>query len=291
MHYTELNINDIIVPVSTIRTSLNKEKLEGLAASLKETGMLQPILVRDVQEKYELVAGLRRLKAAELAGFSTIRAIVLSQKAGDPDALQIQLVENLQREDLNPIERAKAVHNFIQYHKITKVAASERLGIPRTTLNDWLNLLDVSPRFQDAVIDNFEGGDSPVTTSHVNAALALGRRLQSPNIAEILLNAVIQHKLSKSETRQVAKIVREQRDTSIDDAIRTIRRQYVLEDEQATVSDSVDYLPHEENLRQLVHHLARSTREIERMNHVSGRFISKESIDRKSTRLNSSHVA
>lgn len=275
MDPVKLEIDQIVVPSSSVRGPRDVETFRGLAESLAEVGLLQPILVRRSGDQYELVAGLRRLLAARQAGMEEIDAVVLAE---DVDTLQIQLVENLQREDLNPVERAQAVHSFITLHNLSKSEAAKRLGIPRTTLTDWLDLLEVPQRFRDAVVDNFNGGDSPLTPSHVSEALALSNTLNSPHLAEVLLDAVLKHKLSKAETRQVAKIIREQRDTSIEEAIRAIRHPYWFEDDEAAAAGEDDLLPHEENLKVLVHNLARSTRMLERMNHLSGRFLSKETI-------------
>ncbi len=276
MDPVRLDIDQIVIPSSSVRGPRDVESLQGLADSLTEVGLLQPILVRRCGEQYELVAGLRRLLAARQAGLEAIEAVVM---ADDVDTLQIQLVENLQREDLNPVERAQAVHAFITLHNLSKSEAAKRLGIPRTTLTDWLDLLEVPQRFREAVVDNFNGGDSPLTPSHVSEALALGNTLNSPYLPELLLDAVLKHKLSKAETRQVAKIIREHRDVSIEEAIRAIRYPYWLEDdEEAAAAADEDLWPHEENLKLLVNTLARSTRMLEKMNHLSGRFLSKDTV-------------
>lgn len=269
-----LHLDKVIIPNSSVRGPRDVQTLSGLANSMSEVGQLQPILVRQVECGYELVAGLRRVMAARQAGLETIEALILSDEI---DTLQIQLVENLQREDLNPVERAQAVDAFMRLHTITKSEAARRLGIPRTTLTDWLDLLEVPQRFRDAVVDNFNGGDSPLTPSHVSEALALGQRLNSPQLPEVLLDAALRHKLSKAETRQVARIVREQRDTTIEEAIQAIRYPYTLDDGDKALDTPGD-LPHEENLRALVHNLARSTRMLEEMNHVSSRFLGKETV-------------
>lgn len=267
----KLKVEEVVLPASSIRGERTPESLEGLANSLSEVGLLQPILVKPTNGGYELVAGWRRLMAARMAGHDTIDAVVLSE---DIDALQVQLVENLQREDLNPVERAEAVHAFMKLHGLTKSEAAKRLGVPRTTITDWLDLLEVPRRFREAVVDNFNGGDSPLTTSHISEALALARRLGSPHVAHVLLDAALKHRLSKAEIREVARLVRENRDISIEEAIQAVRAPYLNEKEET--DDSVDLLPHEENMRTLLFNLARSTRMLERMNHLSGRFLNEE---------------
>lgn len=275
MESVKIPIDKVQIPESGVRQVIATDKLDGLSTSLHEVGLLQPILVRKVEDQYELVAGRRRLHAAQLAGYLTIHAVVL---ATDIDTLQVQLIENLQREDLNPVERAEAVQAFINLHRLSKSAAAERLGVPRTTLTDWLDLLDVPNRFREAVVDNFVGGDSPLTASHVSEALAVARVLKGPHLAEALLDAVLKHKLSKSETREVARIIRMHRDTSIEVAITAIRGDYDTDETANAELDGISYLPHEENMQALVLSLARSTRALERMNHLSGRFVEKEAV-------------
>lgn len=206
-----------------VRKTFNEQSLEGLAHSLEEVGMLHPILVvQNGDSGYRLVSGERRLRAAQLLGRSEVSAVVLKKDAADEKL--IQLVENIQREDLNPVERARAIREFMDEHKLTKVAASEKLGVPRTTLTDWLDILEVDPRYQQAVLENWNGGDSPLTVSHVAEARGLAAKLGSSNIEAILLDAVLEFKLSKAETRQVSMIVKTRGNVSVEEAIGMVRK-------------------------------------------------------------------
>lgn len=277
MQCLTLRVDQIDADSARLRKAIDAERLEGLANSVDEVGLLHPVLVKRSESGYTLVAGTRRLKAAMLAGRTTIKATVL---ADDLDLLQVQLVENLQRDDLNPLERAEAVQVFIQKHDISKSAAAKRLGVPRTTLTDWLDLLEVPQRFRDAVVDNFDGGDSPLTPSHVSEACALAVKLKSPHLSEVLLDAVLKHKLSKAETRRVAQIVRENRDVSVEDAITAVRREYCEHGDHKPADEKEPLWPDQENLARLVDHLSRSTRYLERLNHLSGRFIDEAEIER-----------
>ncbi|HEY8498003.1 MAG TPA: ParB/RepB/Spo0J family partition protein [Limnochordales bacterium] len=205
-----------------VRRTFNEESIGGLAQSLKEVGMLHPVLVMaDGDGYYRLVSGERRLRAAVKAGERVVPALVVRQPRGS--ITQIQLIENLQREDLNPVERALAIRSFMEQEGLSKAAAAARLGVPRTTLTDWLDVLELDPRYQAALVDNFSGGDSPLTLSHVSEARALAARLGSPAIANLLLDAVLEHRLSKAETRQVAQLVREHANLSIQQAVRMVR--------------------------------------------------------------------
>lgn len=270
----------IMVPIHQIdrdgslaRTSCNPETLQGLTESVQEVGLLHPLVVqRKADGRYRLVAGERRLRAAEAVGKREVAVLVLSQ---DASARQVQLVENLQREDLDPLERALAVQAFMQERGLSKLAASKRLGVARTTLTDWLDLLTIEARFQRAIIDNHRGGDSPLTLSHASEALALGQRMQSPGLVTVLLDAVLQYKLTKGETRQVAALVRGNANVSIETAIRVVRPCPADENEQE--ADPAEYrMPHEANLADLATALERSARVLGRMQHMSGRFLPDE---------------
>jgi ParB family chromosome partitioning protein len=107
---------------------------------------------------------------------------------------------------------------------LNKVKAALKLGVPRTTLTDWLDILGVHERYQRAVIDNFNGGDSPVTLSHIAEARALATRLKSPAMCNVLLDAVIEYRLSKVETREVCALVRNNANVSVNEAVKAIRR-------------------------------------------------------------------
>ena len=111
-----------------------------MANSIAEVGLLHPILVVEQETGFRLIAGYRRLTACKTLGLDTIAAFVLSK---DASTRQIQIVENVHREDLNPIDRAAAVQLFIQENQFSVSEAAKRLGIPRTTINDWLAVLDL----------------------------------------------------------------------------------------------------------------------------------------------------
>lgn len=227
-----------------MRKIFNKESLVGLAKSMEEVGLLHPILVKEVEGGYQLIAGERRLRAAIMNGKETIAAIIL--KPGVP-VKQLQLIENLQREDLNPVERALAVHEFMTMEKLNKVVTAKRLGIPRTTITDWLDVLEVEERYQRALIDNFNGGNSPLTLSHISEARALANKLRSPAICNVVLDAVLEYKLSKVETREVCALVRSNSDVSVEEAVKLVRRPADVqplpkeaEDERMAVQRNID---------------------------------------------------
>lgn len=262
------------------------DSVAGLSDSIDEIGLLHPVIVQRDGDVYQLVAGYRRLLAASRAGKAEIPALVLSAGAC---TLQVQLAENLQREDLNPLERAAAVRLYMDKQELSVRAAAKKLGIPRTTLTDWLDILQVEERFQRAVVANFHGDDSPMTTSHLAEARALAATMQSPGLATALLDAVLVYNLTKAETRAVARLVRESRDISVRDAVRAVRpHPDDLDDESVTETDPLP--PDEKNLQQLVRILEQSAAALWRLSHLSAKHLSGEQRDRLIQRFERVHA-
>ena len=133
------------------RKRVDQEALEQLAASVREHGVIQPILVVEVLDGYQLVAGERRLRAAQLAGLERIPAVV--RQLADREQLELALVENLQRADLNPLEEATAFRQLIDEFGFTQEQLAVRLGRARSTLANTLRLLEMSDAVKEAVAD------------------------------------------------------------------------------------------------------------------------------------------
>jgi ParB family chromosome partitioning protein len=137
------------------RASMDPTALRELANSIKQSGLLQPIIVQPLPPtggtpRYQLVAGHRRTEAARLAGLSTIPAII-RQDATEEHQAEWSLIENIQREDLNAIERAKAYRSYVDKFTLTHAQAAQRLGEDRTTISNFLRLLDLNGGVQDLV--------------------------------------------------------------------------------------------------------------------------------------------
>lgn len=144
------------IPVASIRpnrfqprTRFDEEELTALAESIREVGVLQPILVRPIGDEYELVAGERRWRAARRAGLQTIPAVV--RETDDTAALEHALVENLQRSDLNPIEEAAAYQQLIEEFQLTHEQVASRVGQSRASVSNKLRLLQLPPAVQRLV--------------------------------------------------------------------------------------------------------------------------------------------
>ena len=143
----------------------DEAKLSALADSIKVNGLIQPILVRPMGQGYQLIAGERRLRATQLSGKTNIAAIVRS--AGEDKMLEWALIENIHRSDLNSLERAKAYQHYIKEFSFTQAEAAERLGEDRSTVANYMRLLDLSSDIQKMINENL------LSMGHARALLSL----------------------------------------------------------------------------------------------------------------------
>jgi len=149
------------------REHFDETALAQLAGSLAENGFIQPIVVRLKGSRYEIIAGERRWRAAQKAGLETVPAII--REASDEKMLELALVENIQRRNLNAIERAKAYHSLLTRFKLTQEEAAVRLGIERSTLANFVRLLDLPEEVQGLI------GGGKLSFGHARALLGAGR--------------------------------------------------------------------------------------------------------------------
>lgn len=150
----ELELSTIEVNPFQPRTSFNEEQLRELASSIRELGVIQPITVRKLAfNKYQLVSGERRFRASKLIGLDTIPAYI--RIANDQESLEMALVENIQRQDLDPIEIALSYQRLIEEIDLTQEALSDRVGKKRSTIANYLRLLKLDPIIQTGMRDGF----------------------------------------------------------------------------------------------------------------------------------------
>ncbi len=147
------------------RTTWNEEQLHELCESIKTNGIIQPIIVRKDADGYEIIAGERRFRAAQMAGLETVPVLV--RQATDEEMLELALVENIHRADLNPIERAKAYLNYINSFNLTQTDAAKRLGEDRTVVSNYLRILDLPSEIKQML------SDGQLSMGHARAILAL----------------------------------------------------------------------------------------------------------------------
>ena len=175
------------------RTHFDGDSLERLADSIRSHGVVQPILVRRRGERYELIAGERRWRAAKIAGLSKIPVVV--KEIPDEDLLEIALIENIQREDLNPIEEALAYKKLIETVGLTQEALAGRLGRDRSYITNYLRLLRLPADIQQLV------KEGTLTTGHARTLLGLTH----VDVQRRIARRVIDQDLSVRSTESIVK--------------------------------------------------------------------------------------
>jgi ParB family transcriptional regulator, chromosome partitioning protein len=175
----ELNVAEIDPNPFQPRRQFNVEEIESLAESLKTHQQIQPILVRKVGDRYQLISGERRYRATIHAGFSTIRAEV--READDRLVSELAIIENLQRKDLNAIEKALSFRRYIDEHQCTQDELAKRLSLDRTTITGMLRLLDLP----QPVVDMVQAGG--MTGGHAKPLLALGSEALQIDLARQIM--------------------------------------------------------------------------------------------------------
>lgn len=180
------------------RLRMDDDALAGLAESIRQHGVIQPILVTETIDGYMLVAGERRVRAARLAGLERVPAIV--RQLADRQQLELALVENLQREDLDPMEAARAYRQLMDEFSFTQEDLATRVGRARSTVANTLRLLELHPAVQDAI------AASLITEGHARALGGLPTDVQAPAVT-----TVIADDLSVRQTEELVRRIREPR--------------------------------------------------------------------------------
>jgi len=188
------------VPIGDVRPNPNQprrhfdeEALASLAASIQRRGLLQPLVVRRTPDGYELIAGERRLRAAQRAGLPTVPVVV--READPEERLELALIENLQRENLSPLEEAEAYRHLIEVHGLTQDDVARAVGKSRPAIANALRLLALP----DAVKAQLDGGD--LSAGHARAVLSIGGETQRVEFAREL----VADRATKAEAERRAK--------------------------------------------------------------------------------------
>lgn len=191
---TSVRINDVEPNREQPRKQFSQEELEALSDSIVKYGVISPITVRRVGERYVIIAGERRWRAARMAGLSEIPVIIIS--ADDKKAAEIALVENIQRSDLNPVEEAQAYAALIDQYGLTQEEVAEQIGKSRSSVTNSLRLLDLP----DAVLSMLAAGK--LSSGHAKVLLGIkdGKKLKTAaeKVAELELSVRETEKLVKS---------------------------------------------------------------------------------------------
>ncbi|MDP8960475.1 MAG: ParB/RepB/Spo0J family partition protein [Actinomycetota bacterium] len=177
------------------RASFDEQELEELAASIREVGLLQPVVVREVEDdRFELIAGERRLRAAKLAGLRHLPAII--RETVDADVLKEALIENIHRVQLNPLEEAAAYQQLLDDFGVTQEELARRLGKSRPTLSNALRLLSLPPGVQKRVAAGV------LSAGHAKALLAVHSREHQERVAE----RIVAEGLSVRATEELVRV-------------------------------------------------------------------------------------
>lgn len=189
---TEINLDEIRSNPYQPRKTFEEGALSELAESIKEHGVIQPVILKKSIKGYELVAGERRVRASKLAGFDTVPAII--REFNDQEMMEIALLENLQREDLNPIEEALALKRILDTRGISQQQLAEKLGKTRTYVTNIIGILNLPDSVKQLVID----GKIPLTHARTLS------KIKDPEKVEELADKVINEGLTTIALDEIA---------------------------------------------------------------------------------------
>ncbi len=194
----EIEIGKIQANPNQPRREFNEEALQELADSIMELGVIQPItLRRNEDDSYQIIAGERRFRASQLAGKTTIPAYILN--ANDEDTMEMALIENIQREDLNPLEIALAYQQLIEQHNLSQEQLSKRVGKGRATIANFLRLLKLPGNIQVAL------KEKRIDMGHAKALLALSSHADQIKV----FNEVVNNGYSVREVEELIRSIKE----------------------------------------------------------------------------------
>lgn len=197
---SELNSGEIMLKINQVepnreqpRKKFEEDGLLELADSIKQFGILQPLLVKRKKDYYEIIAGERRWRAAKIAGIKEVPVII--KEYSEQEIIEIGLIENIQRENLNPIEEAMAFKRLLEEFNLRQDEVAERVSKSRTAVTNSMRLLKLNDKVQQMIIDDM------ISTGHARALLAIDNKEQQ----YILANKIFDEKLSVRETEKLIK--------------------------------------------------------------------------------------
>jgi ParB family chromosome partitioning protein len=189
----EMDVESLTPNLFQPRKNFDKEKMEELKGSIKKHGIIQPIVVRKIANGYEIVAGERRLKAAKEIGLKKIPAIIKS--INNEKSLEIALVENIQREDLNPVEQANAFKRLIDEFKLTQQELAEATGKSRALVTNTIRLLKLNPEIQKNI------SEGKISFGHAKLLLSI----EDEEVQKAVCDRIMANDLSVRDTERLIK--------------------------------------------------------------------------------------
>ena len=187
----EVALDDIIPNRFQPRLSFDEKGLNELAESIRQHGIIQPLVLRKVADKYEIIAGERRYKAAYIAGLVKVPAVIID--LNDNESAEVAIVENIQRRDLSPIEEAKSYKKLLDRGYLTQDQLASRMGKTQATISNKLRLLNLDEKVQDALLNN------KISERHARSLL----RVESKEEQREILDNIINNKLNVRETEKL----------------------------------------------------------------------------------------
>ena len=194
------NRNYFICPIELVRPNKNQprknfaaDKLDELAASIREQGIIQPLVVTKKDDFYEIIAGERRWRAAQKAGLREVPVVI--REASDQASMELALIENIQRQDLNAIEEAQAYRSLVEHFAISQEDVAKRVGKNRTTVTNSLRLLRLPEEVQRDIVEE------RMSMGHARALLAL----ESPELIERARREIMHRQLSVRATEELVR--------------------------------------------------------------------------------------
>ncbi len=223
---------EIVIKISKIepnqeqpRKDFKEEQLQELAESIKQYGILQPLLVQKKQDYYEIIAGERRWRAAKLAGLKEVPVVI--REYSQQQAVEISLIENVQREDLNPIEEALAYQRLMQEFHLKQEEIAERVSKNRTTITNSMRLLNLVPEVQQMLIDGL------ISSGHARALLAISDPKQQLSLAVRIVEEHLSVREVEKAVKALGKVPKDEKKVNKDEALELIFKS--LEDRMKTI--------------------------------------------------------
>lgn len=189
----QLSVDRIKPNKSQPRKNFDEASIMELAASIREKGVIQPLTVRKTGNEYEIIAGERRWRASKLAGIKNVPVFII--EADDNEMLELALIENLQREDLNPIEEAEAYQKLAEEFNLTHEEISKKIGKDRSSISNQLRLLKLTMKAKEALINGL------ISAGHARALITINDQ----NLLDEYLNIIIANNLSVRQTEKLVK--------------------------------------------------------------------------------------
>lgn len=251
---TLVKLTDIEPKQDQPRKRFQEDSLMELADSIRQVGVIQPLVLQKVEDHYEIIAGERRFRAAHMAGLKEVPAIV--REYSTQQVLEIALIENIQREDLNPIEEAQAYQRLIKEFKLKQDEVAEKVAKSRVTITNSLRLLKLSKKVQEMLVEEM------ITSGHARALLALDNAEQQYALAVRIFD-------EKLSVREVEKIIRSMQNPKEE-----------KENAQEPLHNEVIYKDLEEQMKRLLGTKVSINRKNESQGRIEIEYYSEEELDR-----------